>query len=42
MGTIRYADGSLGTFEQGGTHNNTKMYANWRARQYLVTQEHVK
>ena len=42
MGTIRYADGSLGTFEQGGTHNNTKKYTNRRVGQYFVPHDNCK
>ena len=42
MGTIRYADGSLGTFKQGGTHNNTKKCTNRRVGQYFVAHDNCK
>ena len=42
MGTIRYADGSLGTLKQGGTHNNTKKYTNRRVGQYFVPHDNCK
>ena len=37
-----YADGNNGTFEHGGTQNNTKIYTNGSVGQYLVTHDHGK